>query len=612
VAIIAVSLVAGACTSSPSPTPVTTTTAPSPSTSTSPFSTGSTTPEISPSTPVDEDTARAIDVLTRTGVQIYQDDAQTQYPGPSGPPSPLHLLQYQVANLTHGGGIAATDLDGLVPMPEGDPPFSSLVAGYVAKAKTPGAGFSRGLMRGQELRRPATLVFPKLTLALFLADVLPRGTSASASASAARSGGGPADGPPGGGSDALMPFSSYSALQLNQAGFCADLKSFLTGTINAILSVVSEITNHIPIIGTIVSWAGALLGLGADAISQLLNTVPFIKALKKAIAIVGILVMSVSALQPWHVDVMANPAFLHYRVEGNPDVTGLFRATVATGSDPLAVVRPCADLAGINLPPAETAVGAGVKWVPIQGVGEHAFETAHDDAVKEGNIADWRFRMQSEPASVHKHGSEETAVLQVRAVVHRGTVDVVSKLANELFGSNVLSTFVGKILGPALINQANQAVTKILKLSDAGGIGTALVSFHAVQVARFEAHFDDKYFDRSITGESCNGLEGPWTVTFDATGKGILTGSHGSGDGSFTLPGGEGPGHLHMKFPVHVEAGGVSGNGAHVYDLTVTLLEADQPALRFEGTFTAITPAGPFPGHGQFKAQVTFGGTCSH
>jgi hypothetical protein len=142
-----------------------------------------------------------------------------------------------------------------------------------------------------------------------------------------------------------------------------------------------------------------------------------------------------------------------------------------------------------------------------------------------------------------------------------------------------------------LIAEADAALTKILELADGPGVGGLNVSFHEAQPAQFDILFDCHDSRTKITGHSCNGLEGPWTVTIDTVGESDIVSGGGSGSGTFKLVGGTGPGTLEITHDVVIN--GVQGS--HQYVLTVTPLDGVQGVtLTFQGTTTAYTPAGPF------------------
>lgn len=532
----------------------------------------------------------AIEALARAGVAVYSDDTSSILRPIEAPQSPLRLLRFQVAGLV-AQRTASIDLNTLTTTSE-PIPLAHLLAGYVANGQTFGAELSRVLMSGQGLRRPSMLVFPGLTLVIFTADVL---TPQSASGSLP-------------GNRAAL--NAWLAPVGSGSGFCADLQAFLNDTLSALSDAAQAITNEVPVLGPILSFAGDLLGLGAEAIVELTGSAAFIDGFKKAAAIVGILVVAVSAMQPWQVEVDPSEPFPHHAISGEAPVTGRFTATVATSGDPFDVIRPCAEIAGIQLPDAETAVGAPVTWAAIQGIGEHLLEVGRDDVVAANGTAAFDYELQDELASVHSYGSEQTAVAQVRATVTRAGPDLIAQLADAVFGTGLLGGVIGDLLGPTLIADADAALNKILALADPQGVGTALVSYHVAQPAHFTWLYQVPTSMTTLTGESCNGLEGPWQVTVVTVASPSIGGGGGTGTGTFTLPGGDQPGHLLVNVPITLTA--IDVTGIHIYDMTVTVSAGEPVTLVFDGTLTAATAFGDYTEEATITGAVTFGGQCAN
>jgi len=97
----------------------------------------------------------------------------------TGTPSPVELLDFQAHALAvqawGGAGWTGAELDSVMPLPSdaptGTPSIAQLLAGYAARAVTPGGAFARALLAGQDLRDPATVRFPAVVLFLFAADL---------------------------------------------------------------------------------------------------------------------------------------------------------------------------------------------------------------------------------------------------------------------------------------------------------------------------------------------------------------------------------------------------------------------------------------------------------
>lgn len=543
----------------------------------------------------------AIEAFARAGVPTY-DEERTLVRHVAEPTSGLRFLRFQVATMARsagGDGIPGAQLDVLAPFDAEHPPLSALLAGYVAEVDSFGARLSRRLLEGQDLHLPQSVLFPRLVLALFVADLLPDAERTPPESVAA------------GGAPAAV---AAVGLEAGGGGVCGQIRDFLDDTLEAIRDAAEAITGG-GILLAILDFAGNVVGLAAKAILDLVDNIPFITALKRAVALVGTLVSVSAAIEPWRVDVTADPEITHLQVEEEPEIEGAFRAVVVPGPDPLEGVRPCAELVGIDLPPAEETTGAPVAWEVLAGFDEHAVETGREEEVGPDGSAGLGFLMQSEPAPVHRTGTrtgaESSATLLVEARVERGTVNLVRDLAEAVFGEGVLDGVVGQILGPDLIDRADDAVAKILELSEARGAGVVLVTYHEPQAARFSSVNKGHPASWTFEGVSCNGLEGPWGVDVEVRGNGVLSGMAGSGTGSFTLPDGTGPGTFTATVSASGFPAGEIGDALYEFDMEVTVRDGDPVVLEFEGGVIVTTRfSSTRERHPTFEGPVRFGGDC--
>ena len=124
---------------------------------------------------------------------------------------------------------------------------------------------------------------------------------------------------------------------------------------------------------------------------------------------------------------------------------------------------------------------------------------------------------------------------------------------------------------------------------------TPSVSVLPPEVARFETGFTVL----TMTGVSCDGLEGPWRVRMVAPQP-----IEGSDRSSFRLPGGTGPGTLRWSFTAaHPAAGTVTYSG----QVTVRASGPDDaPTLRFSGREVSWGATGRVEG----TTRVELGGHC--
>jgi hypothetical protein len=287
--------------------------------------------------------------------------------------------------------------------------------------------------------------------------------------------------------------------------------------------------------------------------------------------------MTASALQPWTVALEAVPTATEYQVEGGPDVVGAFRLVADAGHDPLEAVRPCAEIAGVDLPEKETSDGAPVAWETSSAFTTHAAETGRDGVITDG-AAELTYRTHSEVAWIHEHGAAHEASIAVTASAERPVVEVVKKLADYLFDQAKLSGIIRDLLGP-LVADADVALNDLLGLAIGERTASATVTYHEAVSASFEVAWDPAYENGyrvwSWTGTSCDGPDGPWEVELRVTGiQAPLDHVSGSGDTTFTLAGGAG--HFETSFPV--TGFPLDVTNTYMYDTEIT---GDETTLTF-------------------------------
>jgi hypothetical protein len=496
----------------------------------------------------------AIEALARAGVQTYDDGLEGVLTQVVGRPSPLRFVRYQVANLAAGAagraGILGERLDDLAspPRSEETPPFSAVLAGYVAVVDTFGAKLSRELMAGQDLTEPASLAFPELVLTLFVADVVPREKAAAAEAEG----------------------MGLGAAVLGGGGFCAELKGFYDKVATAVTGVINTLKG-IPFLGTIITFLGDALSYPAQLLSDLVNSIPFFTYLKKAISLAGVLIMTASALKPWNLKLSAKPAAPHYQVEGDSAVNGAYKAEVMVG-DPLAAVRPCAEIAQITLPDAKKAAGTPVTWTPAASFTEHMTETSRDAKIGSNNTALLKWHTGTESETAHQEGTDEQANPTVEIKVEQSFVEL-AKLADQLFGTNILIDLIKKILGP-LVAQANTALEKILDLSGPSGAIAVALDYHSEPGYRWVMVDSLPQRTWTWTGTSCHGLTGPWNVDFQVVGGDVLAGTQGQSSTQYEVPPGEEIGQFKGKVNVHVVVSSLTANAIYKWKVKATPNEA--------------------------------------
>ena len=121
-------------------------------------------------------TPSVMKLLAADGVVTVANELTTAPLVPVGKPVGLQFTQAQAASLAGGAaggdGITGAALDASVPVGQGAPPFSYLLAAWASTGTSPGAATVRAMYGPQDWGRAPDLVFPTIALALFTADVV--------------------------------------------------------------------------------------------------------------------------------------------------------------------------------------------------------------------------------------------------------------------------------------------------------------------------------------------------------------------------------------------------------------------------------------------------------
>jgi hypothetical protein len=313
-----------------------------------------------------------IEALARSGVATYADASGGELLREvRAPVSPMALTRWQVRNLARelatGAGQRGADLDGHLPVAEGMPPTSSLLAGYVATADTLGGAFCRGLLAEQDLTRPLDVVFPGAVFVLFASEL------------AVEASGGVADG--------AIPVNARRSIVLPPAqGVCSDVETFISGTLEAVFAALKvEVPDDVPgaILASIWNFAVAIAEGIVTGLADVL-TGPVIQVIRAIAGAVALVSQVLSFVTPWFVN--ASPSFANTRfaVGGEAEIAGAITFTIESGGldEWPADVADCAKVAGAPLPALTPEPGTPVTFQlvesPIDLVAEGEVPTALD------------------------------------------------------------------------------------------------------------------------------------------------------------------------------------------------------------------------------------------
>ncbi len=325
-------------------------------------------------------TDTVITALANAGIAVQATELSKAAVTPvTGSAAHLRLTRWQARNLaldaaSGGGGVLGGDLDRVVPMPPGAPPFSYLLAAWVSTGPGYGAHLARDLMGRSDWVHAPGLVYPLIVVVLFVSEATEQ-TAKDVAASPSPS---PAVTPAG----FAVPAQSASQLALTSSPV-ARLVSVTDTPCSAVAGFVDQVLNTIfgalridptqfgnGVVGAVGGWLARIWDAAVDLARQALNaiikqlTAPVINAIRAGIAAVATFTMIASYLRRWRAPVVASPAQTRFAVGSEADITGTFTVTVDRAGEaeqwPPQLVD-CASALQVPLPEL-AATGAPVAW----------------------------------------------------------------------------------------------------------------------------------------------------------------------------------------------------------------------------------------------------------
>lgn len=408
--------------------------------------------------PGDDVVIATVEALAACGIPTYAD---TSAPVPilavAGVMAPNRLLRWQVHNLAmeirNRGGRDGAAYDAAIPVPEGTPPPSLLLMGYVASTQTPGGHFARAIMGEQDWTRAASIRFPAIIGTLLAADVA-RETSPAALHTLA------------------VPLAA------RQGGVCSSLQVWVEATIAAIFDALKldEPDNAIgQVITGIWNW---IVDIGETVVGGLVTelTDSVLSVVRAVAGLLGTASQIVSLLQPWTISVEPTPAVTAFAID-DATVSGTIHVRVNTGivTEWPPDIADCASVAGLALP-SLTAGASPVTWqyteTPIDLVAITAEPAMLDDT---GDVI-LSYDTNHESAEDAK-GTPHDGLFAISPTVERDDL-------REL-GTTVLSTMLSGLPGivrdiviPILGPLANDIVASLVGLVTVTGYGLVTVIYH--------------------------------------------------------------------------------------------------------------------------------------
>lgn len=456
-----------------------------------------------------------VEVLAASGVAVVDAPGGRIVAEPDGLPAALEVTEWQVGALARdavlGVGLTGAELDELVGEPLPGIPISTVVAGYVATANTPGGSWASGLLGPEIVEEVASTRIPAAVLLLFVAE-------------ATRSTPVPADADTGGVSGFVLPSpdrrqdlaprgvspagQSVGQVPVADAG-CGLFAGWVTAILEQLFADAAANA-----IGWMPDWivAGGASVVKSELVDLMSQHLPSLAAALFTLATVSTVA---AVLGSWTVAVSAAPASDRFAVGSESDRTGEFTATVAGSSAWPLYLEECAAQAGIDLPDP-TGANTPVTWA-VTGFPEYGVEVSRDDEFDAQGVArlEWTTgREESDSGSAHI--GAVTAGARPDPALRAALVETASTALQAIF-DNLAFVAVGATVVLPELNKMLSATSDLI----------APVSTASVDVTYHQCGSGDGITD------------GTWTGPLDMVATGEITGVDGGttdvGGGSVTL-----------------------------------------------------------------------------
>ena len=541
-------------------------------------------------------TISADDLTTRladVGIVTYAAAGDGEPVAPVAAPGAVALTSWQVRNLTQQlndvRGYLVSDLDDLVGTGSDGVPLGAVLAAWARDADTPGAALARELMGEQDWARDAaSLVWPDAALTLFVNDLATDEAAGPARVS-------PVVAAPG----ALRVVPALAA----RAGLCSDLQQLLSSTLDTIVENL-QVAPDSGVLGVLADIWNGVVQIAADAFSAAVEalTGPLMTLVRGAATVLAVLSAASSTLDPWTIDVAADPGAVHFSYGSVPDAEATFTATVSSGIDfewP-ADVADCAAAAGVVLPDPGSAKGSPVTWQKFDN-GAEAVVTREDTTLDAAGKAELRFKPGTETQQQHDEGQEIISNYGVGVVVQRTAIDQMLTLVQSLVLDqlpSVVQPVVQALLGP--VDGAVRAELAELTQATSKGNTFVVVRHHTEPTASPSPVGTTTPAPdcASVAGPSAipdGTWEGPIELDVLGSGNGVGVNSRGGGQMSIVVEDGEvvgGP----WEVTFTSKGSSVDGDVTVRIDLTGTLSGTvtgtpDAPVAQGSSTLTGTAKA---------------------
>jgi hypothetical protein len=478
-----------------------------------------------------------VDDLAATGLQIVADELAQ-----SDPDGGLLFTRSQVASLVAehaaGDGILGRDLDALAPLPEGSPPMSFLVAGWIELAPTPASRAAAALMGKHDWTSAQTIVFPSSVLTMFVADLAAAMTAGPRTARPTRS------------------WERGSLLPVRRIDDpCSTATGFLAKAIDSIYRSLKLEPQDGGFFDFLPQWLKDVWNVALNVARGIVQAVateltrPVFEILRTAMGIVAVAVEIRSYLRKVSLTVRLDPKQSgHYRFAVDPeaDREGSFVAEANAGDiDWPKPLQDCAKVSGISLPEALPA-GTKVVWKLddklglIQPKGPNVTQlTTIRDGGRDKRRTVLEFKTGRESAEQAK-GEEQWHSAYAMATLERKELDELLKQVHELLDGTLARLTNGlpplvrdaviailhKIVDPVANWLKAEIAKRATGIFTVSGTGHVFVMFHKPKEPTPTPSPKTKPAGGAVTARQvlfggdiysefvgCSGVYGPWRGT---------------------------------------------------------------------------------------------------
>ena len=420
-------------------------------------------------------------LLREAGVDVLPDEMVFERGEAGGPGFAVSEFQLRTMAVEiagdAGGGFYGSHLDEIAPLPNGVPPLSFFIAGWMHLGQSPAARSAAALMGPRDWTTAPDIIFPTVVLAGFVGDAV-RASSQPRTQQAQlqrfyRSLG-----------RVRLMTAGLMAVQNTDSGPCAFIGNFVNSLLANIADALKIDTDDDGFFGFVAGIYNAVVEFAATVIKGLIETLtaPIVAALKTAVAVVGVVSTVGSMLRPWSVRVTPSPNPNRYAIDKEPAPAGSVAASINDNGFPgwPSTLVSCAKLVGIELPSTDADVGSPVQWISVGGAKPILNRVYRDDVLPATKVARLDYTVVGrETAQDAQQGRElnDTVTIQVR-MERRAMTKLRDLITSMIFGT--LPGVVSTVARPLLEPYTDAVLTKLTALVAANGSTVLTIRHHTL------------------------------------------------------------------------------------------------------------------------------------